>query len=261
MKATLRSRGDQLFRRNRLPKNVVGEFIVQLVNSGRANTAAKVHQLLSALHKAEPNADVVTLIEVDEGDKGYNEEAIVRSVWRVLFWRQFRKVFTGHERIMVNRKRRLAGKSEVFSVAHTSVPHQSPQRPIQRVPIKVGTDSVAQYGLHPAAGAYNGDRPPITKALLIRSWDLTMSRLKDLVANDHDNGVSSIISIDGNRPHMDIKVFIHPRAVLLAQHGPDMIIGVPAENRAFALNGRVILTQGFEPEHAGMTLHLQLLSV
>jgi hypothetical protein len=201
-------------------------------NLGRAGSAAPVVESLEtiktfALRIRRGQAVVLGLVEIDEGDQGYDDHHLVLkhfpTPWR---WHQF-----DNREVIGTLGGSPDARSRTVRVPGTAVKHQSPARPIVE---HIDGDTVTLVG-HPPAGAHNGKRSPKAYALLVAAYARWLHRFRRRIAHHHKLGRNVVYMIDGNW-----RAFprLRAREVTAVKHLPDLIRAVPAKGHGVRIGGR-----------------------
>lgn len=149
-------------------------------NLGRARGAALVERsqrsLLARAREMlqQGRAVLVGQVELNEGDVGYDDWAILDKVWEPSdAGSPWEVLHRGAREALIYSARRLELLSSKTRRAGRAVKRQSPPRPVHVSRFEAelpGDPATTSILLHAAAGAKNGWRAPAAKVLLTVSW-------------------------------------------------------------------------------------------
>lgn len=193
-------------------------------NMGRGKPATVTRSWQALADRAETrDVDFAVFVEVDEGDQGYSDHAIIRRMftgWRLRFMRLMVV-------ILVNPRHEVTDAESTKS--GDGVRRWSPVRYVNelRIPATDGPATTV-IGVHYAAGYKNGQRPAWAVPLLGASWNLTRLVHKRRVHAAIRRGDHVITLADTNDHNFDAS-YLHPSAVVLfGPGGSDWGVAVPA---------------------------------
>lgn len=191
----------------------------------------------------------VAFVELDEGDRGYDDWAILDEHWTA----PWRALHRGARETLIYSATRSEIESTRTLRAGLPVKRQSPPRPVHRDRFEETAPEDPQVtGLtwHSAAGAKNGWRAKLARRLLLDSWYATRRRARRAARKARKRGDHVIYMADVNDRGWK-PLTRHETAKI--QHGPDVIAVIPAPGWDARLDRQLDIANAIEPGlHPGL---------
>lgn len=235
-------------------------MIIDLIfgNLGRAPRAELVEQSQRSLRMAAEealshgNPVFVGLVEIGEGDKGYDDRAILAREWTSVVRSPWKVLHEDAREVLIYAKRQAELVSSRTRRAGRAVKRQSPARPvhIDRFDDDSAGPAITVLLWHSAAGAKNGHRAPEAKALLTDSWRRTRRIARRAARNARRRGDHVLYMADVNDRGWG-RLTRHETEHI--QHGPDVIGVIPAHGWTARLRRQADIATYIEPRmHPGL---------
>lgn len=198
---------------------------------------------------AHQRAVLVGFVELNEGDRGYDDWAILRDWWKA----PWRILHRGAREALIYSATRTEVLSSRTVRAGGAVKRQSPPRPVHRDRFEAdqpGEPAVTSLLWHSAAGAKNGRRPRLVRAVLMTSWLRTRAVARALAWRARRRGDHVVYMADVNDRTWSR---LTRREAGHVQHGPDVIGVIPAPGWDAHLSRQADITNAIEPGlHPGL---------
>lgn len=216
---------------------------IAFANIGRTNKADVVRSL-QAIERGLPNGCTLILAEIGEGDRGYDEHALVQrtfSGWRIVHGDTREPILLD---VAATDARVLRGDPWRRRTMR-GIPRQSPPRHLQEV-ITVRADGTKRVDMtvHYPAGAKNGSRAPHVKALLMAGWLNTRRKHRARIRHHVRRGHDVRTAFDANKRG---GMKLHRRQVAIFTDAPDYGIAIPGKGRTVRIVDRGSIPLYVEP--------------
>lgn len=238
------------------PLPEIGPFTYGFVNLGRNKKRPEVVKAMAMIRRELNNSGapwMMNFVEMDEGDKGYSDRALLRRVFP-----KARKVGMRYKNVVL-----VGGGAKVVATIMRSgskgVARWSPGRNVvgALVQIRVG-EEVADYSIHMPAGAYNGQRPLVARRLLRAAYGVILQVFRNTLEEHNRQGIPQVYGIDANARKWPKQ---HRGETVIMDESPDFLRALAPEGYAVVVHKTWKKETGIEAHHDAMFATVSFLPI